>query len=67
RRNKLKASKLKRLKKVGTTQKVETFNDTVIDDVSKQGRIIADMDAGKDVTLKDVAAVANDVQDAKIE
>nr|GFD27407.1 hypothetical protein [Tanacetum cinerariifolium] len=32
RRNKLKASKLKRLKKVGTTQKVETFNDTVIDD-----------------------------------
>nr|GEY05348.1 xylulose kinase-1 [Tanacetum cinerariifolium] len=66
RRNKLKASKLRRLKKVGTTQKVKTFDDTVMDDVSKQGRIIAYMDADKDVTLKDVAAVAKDVQDAKI-
>nr|GEU62937.1 hypothetical protein [Tanacetum cinerariifolium] len=45
-RNKLKASMLRRLKK---------------------GRIITDMDADKDVTLKDVAAVAKDVQDAKIE
>nr|GEV13774.1 retrovirus-related Pol polyprotein from transposon TNT 1-94 [Tanacetum cinerariifolium] len=58
-----KASKLKRLKKVGTKQRIETSNDTVMDDVSKQGRIIAD----KDVTLKDVAAVAKDVQDAEIE
>nr|GEZ82179.1 hypothetical protein [Tanacetum cinerariifolium] len=32
-----------------------------------QGRIIADMDVDKDVTLKDVAAVAKDVQDAEIE
>nr|GEV13556.1 hypothetical protein [Tanacetum cinerariifolium] len=38
-----------------------------MDDVSKQKRIIADMDADKDVTLKDVAAVAKDVQDAEIE
>nr|GEW49055.1 reverse transcriptase domain-containing protein [Tanacetum cinerariifolium] len=30
-------------------------------------RIITDMDADKDVTLKDVVAVAKDVQDAKIE
>nr|GEU97260.1 hypothetical protein [Tanacetum cinerariifolium] len=66
RRNKLKASKLRSLKKVGTSQKVKTFDDTVMDDVSKQGRIIADMDADKDVTLKDVAAVAKDVQDAEI-
>nr|GEW55180.1 copia protein [Tanacetum cinerariifolium] len=36
-------------------------------DVSKQGRIIADMDADKDVILKDVAVVAKDVQDAEIE
>nr|GEW20293.1 putative ribonuclease H-like domain-containing protein [Tanacetum cinerariifolium] len=61
RRNKPKASKLKRLKKVGTTQKVKTSDDTVMDDVSKQGRITADMDADKDVTLKDVDAVAKDV------
>nr|GEX02285.1 hypothetical protein [Tanacetum cinerariifolium] len=48
RRNKLKVSKLRRLKRVGTSQRVDTSNDTVIDDVSKQGRIIADMDADKD-------------------
>nr|GEW23905.1 hypothetical protein [Tanacetum cinerariifolium] len=59
RRNK--ASKLQRLKKVGTTQRIETSNDTVMDDVSKQRRMIADMDADVDVTLKDVAL------DAKID
>nr|GEV23249.1 hypothetical protein [Tanacetum cinerariifolium] len=58
RRNKLKVSKLRRLKKVGTAQKVDTSDDTVMDDVSKQGRIIAYMDAYVDVTLKDIA---NDV------
>nr|GEV16588.1 hypothetical protein [Tanacetum cinerariifolium] len=55
RRNKLKASTLRRLKKVGTAQKVETSDDTVMDDVSKQGRMITDMDADVDVTLKDIA------------
>nr|GEW24174.1 hypothetical protein [Tanacetum cinerariifolium] len=33
---------------------------------TSQGRMIDDMDADKDVTLKDVAAVAKDVQDAEI-
>nr|GEZ50337.1 hypothetical protein [Tanacetum cinerariifolium] len=65
RRNK--ASKLKRLQKVGIAQRIETFDDTVMDDVSKQGRMIADMDADVDVTLKDVAAIAKDGQDAKME
>nr|GEV53285.1 hypothetical protein [Tanacetum cinerariifolium] len=37
------------------------------DKVPAAGRIIADMDADKDVTLKDVAVVAKDVQDAEIE
>nr|GEX53517.1 ribonuclease H-like domain-containing protein [Tanacetum cinerariifolium] len=62
-------SKLQRLKKVGTTQRIETSDDTVMDDVSKQGRMIADMDADVDVTLKDVAADVKDVdaQDAKID
>nr|GEX16320.1 copia protein [Tanacetum cinerariifolium] len=36
RRNKLKVSKLRRLKKVGTAQRVDTSEDTVMDDVSKQ-------------------------------
>nr|GEV03309.1 hypothetical protein [Tanacetum cinerariifolium] len=70
RRNKLKVSKLRRLKKVGTAQRVDTSKDTVVNDVSKQGEIIANMDADEDVTLKDVAAVAKEVavaKDAEIE
>nr|GEV40197.1 putative ribonuclease H-like domain-containing protein [Tanacetum cinerariifolium] len=55
RRNK--ASKLKRLKKIGSAQRVDTSDDTVMDDVSKQRRMIADMDADVDVTLKDVATI----------
>nr|GEU28755.1 copia protein [Tanacetum cinerariifolium] len=67
RRNKLNVSKLRRLKKVGTTQKFETSDDTLIDDVFKKGRIIADMDADRDATLKNVAAIAKDVQVDEIE
>nr|GEV62356.1 reverse transcriptase domain-containing protein [Tanacetum cinerariifolium] len=65
RRNKLKVLKLRRLKRVRTTQRIETSDDTFMDDVSKQGRMIADMNADVDVTLKDVAA--KDVKDAEIE
>nr|GEU55594.1 retrovirus-related Pol polyprotein from transposon TNT 1-94 [Tanacetum cinerariifolium] len=68
RRNK--ASKLKRLKKVGSTQRIDTSDDTVMDDVSKQEGIIANIDADEDVVLedaKDVAADAKDGQDADID
>nr|GEV25452.1 hypothetical protein [Tanacetum cinerariifolium] len=68
RRDKLKVSKLMRLKKVGTSQRVDTSDDTVMDDVSKQGRIIANMNADVDVTLKDVADIAKELAvDAEIE
>nr|GEX95487.1 hypothetical protein [Tanacetum cinerariifolium] len=68
RRNKLKVSKLRRLKRVETSQRVDTSDDTIMDNVSKQGRIIASMDADKDVTLKDVADIAKEVAlDAEIE
>nr|GEW74396.1 DEAD-box ATP-dependent RNA helicase 37-like [Tanacetum cinerariifolium] len=67
-KNKLKVSKLRRLKRVGNAQRVDTSDDTVMDDVSKQERIIADMDADVDVTLKDVADIAKEVvADAEIE
>nr|GEU59811.1 putative ribonuclease H-like domain-containing protein [Tanacetum cinerariifolium] len=56
RRNK--ASKLQRLKKVGTTQRIETSDDTVMDDVSKQGRMIADMNADVDVVMEDAKEVS---------
>nr|GEW26337.1 putative reverse transcriptase domain-containing protein [Tanacetum cinerariifolium] len=65
RRNKLKVSKLRRLKKVGTTQRVDTSEDTVMDDVSKQGDIIANIDVDEDV-----AAIAMEVaveKDVEIE
>nr|GEW50482.1 hypothetical protein [Tanacetum cinerariifolium] len=62
-RNKFKVSKLRRLKNVGTSQKVDTSEDTIMDDVSKQGEIIATIDVNEDVTLKEVVVE----KDAKIE
>nr|GEZ31719.1 hypothetical protein [Tanacetum cinerariifolium] len=70
RKNKLKVSGLRRLKKVGTAQRVKSSGDTVMDDVSKQGEIIANIDADEDVTLKDVADIAKEVaveKDVEIE
>nr|GEX35319.1 putative nucleotidyltransferase, ribonuclease H [Tanacetum cinerariifolium] len=60
RKNKVKVSRLRRLKKVGTAQRVRSSTYTVMDDqedASKQGEIIANIDANEDVILKDVAAV----------
>nr|GEW74414.1 hypothetical protein [Tanacetum cinerariifolium] len=57
---KLKVSGLKRLRKVRTTQRVESSADTIMDDqedASKQGEIIANIDVDEDVILKDVTAV----------
>nr|GEX46856.1 hypothetical protein [Tanacetum cinerariifolium] len=65
RRNK--ASKLQRLKKVGIAQRIETFDDTVMDDVAKQGRMIADMDADVDVSLEDAKEVIVEKSDAEID
>nr|GEW85544.1 hypothetical protein [Tanacetum cinerariifolium] len=66
-RNKLKVLKLWRLKRVGSSQRIDTSDDTVMDDVSKQGGIIENIDADEDVVLedaKDVAVDAKDGQDA---
>nr|GEZ96133.1 hypothetical protein [Tanacetum cinerariifolium] len=52
-RNKLKVLKLKRLKRIGSAQRIDTSNDTVMDDVSKQGGIIENIDADEDVVLED--------------
>nr|GEV45549.1 putative ribonuclease H-like domain-containing protein [Tanacetum cinerariifolium] len=49
--NKVKAFKLRRLKKVGTSQRVETSNDKIMEDVSNQGRMIVDLDRDKGVEL----------------
>nr|GEV22084.1 putative reverse transcriptase domain-containing protein [Tanacetum cinerariifolium] len=41
------------LKRVGTSQRIDTSNDTVIDDESNQGRIIDEMEKDDDVALMD--------------
>nr|GEW56475.1 hypothetical protein [Tanacetum cinerariifolium] len=42
--NKVKAVKLRRLRKVGTSQRIESSDDTLMKDVSNQGRVIDESD-----------------------
>nr|GEU43002.1 putative ribonuclease H-like domain-containing protein [Tanacetum cinerariifolium] len=42
--NKVKVLKLRRLKKVGTSQRIESSDDTDIEDASNQGRMIDELD-----------------------
>nr|GEV37286.1 hypothetical protein [Tanacetum cinerariifolium] len=71
RRNEVKVLKLRRFQKVGTTQRVETSDETVMDDVSNQGRMIAEMDQDAGVVLKDDKEIANEAkevaEDAKVD
>nr|GEW44000.1 putative ribonuclease H-like domain-containing protein [Tanacetum cinerariifolium] len=73
-RNKVWVLKLRRLQRVGTSQRIETSDDTVMDDESNQGRMIAKMDQDDVVVLeddkeedKDVADAVKDVEKAKDE
>ncbi|GJT25544.1 hypothetical protein Tco_0895481 [Tanacetum coccineum] len=62
-RMKLRTLRLKRLRKIGSTSRVESFNDVSLgdqEDVSKQGRKIADLDADAKVTLVDETQEMND-------
>nr|GEV43513.1 hypothetical protein [Tanacetum cinerariifolium] len=68
RRNKVKVLKLRRLQKVRTIQRVETSDETVLDDVSNQERMIAKIDQDADIVLEDDKEfddkeVADDVKD----
>nr|GEW42941.1 hypothetical protein [Tanacetum cinerariifolium] len=67
RMNKLKVLKLRRLKRVGLAQRIDTSDDTVMDDVSKPKGIIKNIDADEDVVLEDAKDVAveksDDVED----
>nr|GEX15518.1 hypothetical protein [Tanacetum cinerariifolium] len=56
--NMVKSSKLRRLKKVGTSQRVESLDD--MENVFNQERIIADMDHDKEIKL--VADQENDTE-----
>nr|GEW00541.1 hypothetical protein [Tanacetum cinerariifolium] len=51
--NRVKVLKLRRLKRVGTSQRIDTSDDNVMDDESNQGRIIDEMDKDDVVALMD--------------
>nr|GFB16389.1 hypothetical protein [Tanacetum cinerariifolium] len=59
--NRVRVLKLRRLKRVGTSQRIDTSDDTVMDDASNQGRIIDEMD--KD----DVVALMDDKEEDKMD
>nr|GEW29976.1 hypothetical protein [Tanacetum cinerariifolium] len=67
RRNKVTVLKLRRLQKVGTLQRVETSNETMMDDVSNQERMIDEMDQNANVVLEDDKEVADAVKDVHVE
>nr|GEV38449.1 hypothetical protein [Tanacetum cinerariifolium] len=63
RRNKSRTSRLKRLRKVGTSRRIESSEDEDLgdqEDVSKQGRIIVDINVEEGVTLVDETQERND-------
>nr|GEU79337.1 hypothetical protein [Tanacetum cinerariifolium] len=49
--NKVKVLKLRRLKKVVTSQRINTLDDTIMEDVSNQGRMIDELDRDKGVAF----------------
>nr|GEZ11564.1 hypothetical protein [Tanacetum cinerariifolium] len=51
RANKVKPLKLRRLRKVGTFQRIELSDDTIIEDVINQGRMIDEFDRDEGVAL----------------
>nr|GFD37456.1 hypothetical protein [Tanacetum cinerariifolium] len=59
--NKVKSSKLRRLKKVGTSQRVESLDD--MENLFNKGRIIVDMDQDEGIELSDTPAEIPKVKD----
>nr|GEW41430.1 hypothetical protein [Tanacetum cinerariifolium] len=51
RANKVKTLKLRRLRKVGTSQRITSSDDTIIEDVINQGRMIDELDRDDGVAL----------------
>nr|GEW95957.1 hypothetical protein [Tanacetum cinerariifolium] len=66
-RNKVRVLKLRKLQRVGTSHRVHTSNDTVMDDESNQGRMIAKMDKDDDVFLMNDKEEDKKVEEAKVD
>nr|GEW32078.1 putative ribonuclease H-like domain-containing protein [Tanacetum cinerariifolium] len=73
RANNVKTLKLRRLRKVGTSQRVNTSDDTVIEDVSNQGRMIDELNKDEGAVLmsekeeKETKEVKDITGDAQVE
>nr|GEY89483.1 hypothetical protein [Tanacetum cinerariifolium] len=65
--NKARVLKLRRLQKVRTSQRVDTSDDTVMDDESNQGRMIDEMDKDDAVVLMDENEKDKKVEEAKVD
>nr|GEV35468.1 hypothetical protein [Tanacetum cinerariifolium] len=66
-RNKVRVLKLRRLQKVGTSQRVDTSDDTVMDYASNQGRMIVEMDKDDVVVMMDDKEEDKKIEDAKVD
>nr|GEW53908.1 hypothetical protein [Tanacetum cinerariifolium] len=66
-RNKVRVLKLRRLQRVGTSQRVDTSDDTVMDNESNQERMIAKMDKDDAVVLMNDKEKDKKVEEAKDE
>nr|GEW50857.1 ribonuclease H-like domain-containing protein [Tanacetum cinerariifolium] len=64
--NKARVLKLRRLQRVGTSQRVDTSDDTVMDDESNQGRMINEMDKDDAIVLMDENKEDKKVKEAKV-
>nr|GEW36424.1 uncharacterized mitochondrial protein AtMg00810-like [Tanacetum cinerariifolium] len=73
RANKVKTLKLRRLRKVGTSKRIESSDDTIMKDVSKQERIIDELDKDEGAVLmsekeeKEIKEVKDNTGDAQVE
>nr|GEX24065.1 hypothetical protein [Tanacetum cinerariifolium] len=64
--NRVKVLKLRRLKKVGTSQRVDTSKDTVMEDAFDQGRMIDDLDKDNVIALIDDKEEEKKEEEAKV-
>nr|GEU50223.1 xylulose kinase-1 [Tanacetum cinerariifolium] len=66
RANKVKTLKLKRLRKVGTSQRIESSDDIDMEDASNQGRMIAKLDRDTCVALMVDGGIEKKVEDVQV-
>nr|GEY97889.1 putative ribonuclease H-like domain-containing protein [Tanacetum cinerariifolium] len=64
--NKVKVLKLRRLKKVGTSQRIKSSDDTGMEDASNQGRMIDEFDRDEGIALMDDEGAEKKAEEAQV-